>query len=702
MKKLLLLFLALTFTAHAQQTLKINNSTGALLLTNPSLATFKSANGLGSGGSIATDTLWDAAGDLAVGTGADTAAKLSIGTALQVLRVNAGATALEWGTPSTNAATVTTVTDTADSTAFPVFTTASGTQSLALKSSPNLRYDAANQLFYSAQLGCDYIFFDGNVWTPSMLPVTASGVSVNTSGTTVTGTGIGTAFPTPGEAIILAGVPYVVDSVTNANAIELTLTAGTQTAVQAYAPTNGPTNIWEAIKVDGTPGITLNADGDVTVGNYADTTAFNVASSVVNFLDNSPVASQIVNLAGAVLNIGKFGDTTSTVIASDGTWTHSGSLVLPATDALLLGSAGSTVGNITFRNATSGSIALAPVAGALGTVTISLPAATGTIALTTDITGGTKAGSFATLAASRLASFGATQSAAAWTTTGIGFNEPAYSYTDTSSSGTVAVTTINNIAQPTLLASSATTYTDSFVTRLAGPPVASTNVTQTRAHTLGILDSTSAASSITGGLVVATAFGTTATSVGIGGGSVYAGTSIVSSGLVQGQYFRNAAFIDYGDGGTKIAKINYNGGQELSALKLGGTTTGMRLTMASDGNVTLTDSAGTASTGNLTLNNLIAGGSTTIGSGTAMAKVKHGTAVLAAGTITVSDAATVETGTAATSSRIFVNRIIDGGTLGDSFSITRVTGTSFTITSKTANATASSDTSTVAWLMINP
>lgn len=52
------------------------------------------------GGSVATDAIWDAAGDLAVGTGANTAAKLAIGAALQVLRVNAGATALEWAAPS--------------------------------------------------------------------------------------------------------------------------------------------------------------------------------------------------------------------------------------------------------------------------------------------------------------------------------------------------------------------------------------------------------------------------------------------------------------------------------------------------------------------------------------------------------------------------------------------------------------------------
>jgi hypothetical protein len=54
-----------------------------------------------SGGTtIATDTIWNAAGDLVQGTGSDTAARLALGTALQVLRVNAGATAVEWGAAS--------------------------------------------------------------------------------------------------------------------------------------------------------------------------------------------------------------------------------------------------------------------------------------------------------------------------------------------------------------------------------------------------------------------------------------------------------------------------------------------------------------------------------------------------------------------------------------------------------------------------
>lgn len=60
---------------------------------------------LGSvGGSVATDTIWNAAGDLAQGTGSDTAARLALGTAGQVLTVNAGATAAEWAAGGTYSA----------------------------------------------------------------------------------------------------------------------------------------------------------------------------------------------------------------------------------------------------------------------------------------------------------------------------------------------------------------------------------------------------------------------------------------------------------------------------------------------------------------------------------------------------------------------------------------------------------------------
>jgi hypothetical protein len=58
-------------------------------------------SGGGSSGSVTLTntvaTAFDAAGDIVYGTGADTFTKLSLGTAGQVLKVNSGATAPEWG-----------------------------------------------------------------------------------------------------------------------------------------------------------------------------------------------------------------------------------------------------------------------------------------------------------------------------------------------------------------------------------------------------------------------------------------------------------------------------------------------------------------------------------------------------------------------------------------------------------------------------
>lgn len=56
--------------------------------------------GGGGGGSVATDTIWDAAGDLVQGTGANTAAKLSAGTAGHVLTSGGAGVAASWAAPA--------------------------------------------------------------------------------------------------------------------------------------------------------------------------------------------------------------------------------------------------------------------------------------------------------------------------------------------------------------------------------------------------------------------------------------------------------------------------------------------------------------------------------------------------------------------------------------------------------------------------
>jgi hypothetical protein len=86
--------------------------------------------------------------------------------------------------------------------------------------------------------------------------------------------------------------------------------------------------------------------------------------------------------------------------------------------------------------------------------------------------------------------------------------------------------------------------------------------------------------------------------------------------------------------------------------------------------------------------------------GTPMPLIRHGVATLTSGTVTVSDTNVVA------GSRIFVNRQIDGGAPGDSYSIVITAGTGFTITSKNHqggnSATVTSDTSTVSYMIINP
>jgi hypothetical protein len=89
---------------------------------------------------------------------------------------------------------------------------------------------------------------------------------------------------------------------------------------------------------------------------------------------------------------------------------------------------------------------------------------------------------------------------------------------------------------------------------------------------------------------------------------------------------------------------------------------------------------------------------TTLGRGLKVkegANGRAGVATLAAGTVTIANTSVTA------NTRIYVQRQTDGGTVGASYSITRVSGTSFTITAKDGlGATQSADTSTVAWLML--
>jgi hypothetical protein len=193
------------------------------------------------------------------------------------------------------------------------------------------------------------------------------------------------------------------------------------------------------------------------------------ASGAISFLDTG-----LASFAGGWI----------TMNADGGAKFATGDLTISSTGVLTLGVAGTRVGTAEFKNATSGAITLQPVAGALGTVTLSLPAATDTLvgkATTDTLTNKTMTG--VTISGGALVISG-NISAAAWTTNGVRIKGTPGTLTDTSSSGTVATAYTDVLGGNTIAASSATTFTN-YVTQYVKDPVAGTNVTLTNKWACG-------------------------------------------------------------------------------------------------------------------------------------------------------------------------------------------------------------------------
>ncbi len=92
----------LTLSASGGSIQLVEGSNITLTTTGTGLDGIVTIASTGGGGSVATDVIWDSAGDLAVGSGADTAVRLGIGTANQILQVNGGATNIEYTSAPTN------------------------------------------------------------------------------------------------------------------------------------------------------------------------------------------------------------------------------------------------------------------------------------------------------------------------------------------------------------------------------------------------------------------------------------------------------------------------------------------------------------------------------------------------------------------------------------------------------------------------
>lgn len=177
-----------------------------------------------------------------------------------------------------------------------------------------------------------------------------------------------------------------------------------------------------------------------------------------------------------------------------------------ATDQFRMqGSGGLSVGNANIATdpGAGGVLATTVTVGAGAAITSSgAGGALGTNAFTSTaylpLTGGTLSGNLTISGAGFITS--GSLSAAAWTTNGVRTQMAAASYTDTSSSGTVATAYTDLFGAGTILASSATTYTN-YYGAFFKAPVASTNVTMTNKYAIGADSANLTALSIGGNLM---------------------------------------------------------------------------------------------------------------------------------------------------------------------------------------------------------
>lgn len=106
------------------------------------------------------------------------------------------------------------------------------------------------------------------------------------------------------------------------------------------------------------------------------TTGTFVATPSLTILANSGTTNNGITGSGTANTVTKF---TGSASAGNSSITDDGTTVTMTAGVVVAGASG-TLGSLKMGNATSGTVTLAPVTGALGTVTASLPANTGTIA----------------------------------------------------------------------------------------------------------------------------------------------------------------------------------------------------------------------------------------------------------------------------------------------------------------------------------
>ena len=190
-------------------------------------------------------------------------------------------------------------------------------------------------------------------------------------------------------------------------------------------------------------------------------------------------------------------------------------------------------------------------------------------------------------------------SAAAWTTSGIALKQSASTWTDTSSTGTVADIRFNNFAAQTLNASNAVTATRLFNSYFAAP-IAGTNVSVSNAYAvgadsflcLGVTAILSGASQVqVSASTGASNFGTSQTSGTIGVGST-SGTGAITVGQSTANQTVNVHTGVTASGNTKTVNIGTGGASgSTTTISIGSSTSGATSTTTLNGSTVFTGTA---------------------------------------------------------------------------------------------------------------
>ena len=303
--------------------------------------------------------------------------------------------------------------------------------------------------------------------------------------------------------------------------------------------------------------------------------------------------------------------TDTVAVANGGT----GIATAPANGALLIGNgtgyASSTLtagSNVTITNSAGG----ITIASASPTLTVGTTATSGgaagqimfdTGSVLSESSGLTWNNSTKQFTATGNGSFGgAAISAAAWTTNGIGIKQLATTYTDTTSSGSVALAYMNYFAPQTIAASSTTTYSSLYGTYFAAP-LTGTNASATNIYALG------AASLVVGGFLNVTGSVTLGTTSAISIGAA-TGTGLITVGQSTGAQTLNLGTgattssttktINFGTGGVSGSTTVINIGSTAAPGVITVNGSYQPLTAATTSGSTITPTSGTTNQYNVT------------------------------------------------------------------------------------------------------